>query len=325
MNAIGLGNALVDVLVKLKNDDVLADLGIKKGTMTMIDHDQMLALHQSLNGLERTLKPGGSLCNTTRALANLGMESGFVGRIGTDSIGESYRQALLDAGVIPYFQQTKGISGCCTSMISMDGERTMCTFLGPAPDVDPDAISDEILSSYQYINVEGYLLVNEHLIRRVMQKAKACGLKVALGLADFNIVKAFHELLDEIIPAYVDVLFANEIEAETYTGLPVCEAALLLAEKVDVVVVTLGEKGAMVCHNGEITTVSTTPCIPVDTTGAGDYFAAGFLYGLSVGASLKQSATIGTMLGSYIIKLVGAEIPDENWEQIKLKVREILS
>src|SRR5574344_2835136 len=99
MNTIGLGNALVDVLVKLKNDDVLTNLGIKKGTMTMINHDQMLALHQSLNGLERTLKPGGSLCNTTRALARLGIQSGFVGRIGTDNNGESYRRALLDAGV----------------------------------------------------------------------------------------------------------------------------------------------------------------------------------------------------------------------------------
>jgi len=325
MNAIGLGNALVDVLVKLKNDDVLTNLGIKKGTMTMINHDQMLALHQSLNGLERTLKPGGSLCNTTRALARLGIQSGFVGRIGTDNNGESYRRALLDAGVAPYFQTTEGISGCCTSMISVDGERTMCTFLGPAPDIDPNAISDDILSLYQYINVEGYLLVNEHLIRRIMQKAKACGLKVALGLADYNIVKAFHGLLDDIIPSYVDVLFANETEAETYTGLSPREAALSLAEKVDVVVVTLGEKGAMVCHKGEITVVPTTPCVPVDTTGAGDYFAAGFLYGLSVGASLEQSAIIGTMLGSYIIKLVGAEIPDEDWKQIKLKVREILS
>ena len=322
MNTIGLGNALVDVLLKLENDDVLAEVGIQKGAMDMINQEQMIKIRKSQEGLERSQAPGGSVCNTMRAMAILGAKAGFIGKIGSDSVGEYYEEALKKANVSPYFAKTDGISGSCTVLISPDGERTMGTFLGPAPTITPDEITEEMLSAYQCIYIEGYLLVNEELVRTTMQKAKKLGLKVALDLSNFN---AFRGLLDDIIPEYVDILFSNESEAEAFTGLKAHEAVKVLSEQVEISLVTLGKEGALVGSKGQVIAVPAEGGKPVDTTGAGDHFAAGFLYGQSVGATLEQSARIGSLLAGYIIDVIGAQIPDDKWEQIKLKVNSILS
>lgn len=330
MNTIGLGNALVDVLLKLENDDVLAEVGIQKGAMDMINQEQMIKIRKSQEGLERSQAPGGSVCNTMRAMAILGAKAGFIGKIGSDSVGEYYEEALKKANVSPYFAKTDGISGSCTVLISPDGERTMGTFLGPAPTITPDEITEEMLSAYQCIYIEGYLLVNEELVRTTMLKAKKLGLKVALDLSNFNIVNAFRGLLDDIIPEYVDILFSNESEAEAFTGLKAHEAVKVLSEQVEISLVTLGKEGALVGSKGQVIAVPAEGGKPVDTTGAGDHFAAdhfaaGFLYGQSVGATLEQSARIGSLLAGYIIDVIGAQIPDDKWEQIKLKVNSILS
>ena len=248
MNTIGLGNALVDVLLKLENDDVLAEVGIQKGAMDMINQEQMIKIRKSQEGLERSQAPGGSVCNTMRAMAILGAKAGFIGKIGSDSVGEYYEEALKKANVSPYFAKTDGISGSCTVLISPDGERTMGTFLGPAPTITPDEITEEMLSAYQCIYIEGYLLVNEELVRTTMQKAKKLGLKVALDLSNFNIVNAFRGLLDDIIPEYVDILFSNESEAEAFTGLKAHEAVKVLSEQVEISLVTLGKEG---CSGGK--------------------------------------------------------------------------
>ena len=325
MNTIGLGNALVDVLLKLESDDVLAEVGIAKGAMDMINRDQMVTIRKTQENLERSQAPGGSVCNTMRAMACLGSKTGFIGKIGDDTVGEYYEQELKKAGVTPYFLRTEGISGSCTVLISPDGERTMGTFLGPGPDITSEEIKDKILRNYNCIYIEGYLLVNEELVKGTMQKAKNAGLKVALDLSNFNIVNAFHGLLEDIIPNYVDILFSNESEAEAFTGLKAQDAVKALSEKVEISLVTLGKEGALVGSKGQVISVPAEGGKPVDTTGAGDHFAAGFLYGQSIGATLEQSARIGSLLAGYIIDVVGAQIPDDKWEQIKLKVNSILA
>ncbi len=325
MNTIGLGNALVDVLLKLESDNVLAEVGIAKGAMDMINRDQMVTIRKTQENLERSQAPGGSVCNTMRAMACLGAKTGFIGKIGDDTVGEYYEQELKKAGVAPYFLRTEGISGSCTVLISPDGERTMGTFLGPGPDITSKEIKDEILRNYNCIYIEGYLLVNEELVKGTMQKAKNAGLKVALDLSNFNIVNAFHGLLEDIIPNYVDILFSNESEAEAFTGLKAQDAVKALSEKVEISLVTLGKEGALVGSKGQVISVPAEGGKPVDTTGAGDHFAAGFLYGQSIGATLEQSARIGSLLAGYIIDVVGAQIPDDKWEQIKLKVNSILA
>lgn len=314
---------MVDVLLKLDTDQTLNEIGIQKGAMDMIGRDQMIAIRSTQERLEKSQAPGGSVCNTMRAMAHLGAEAGFIGKIGDDAVGRFYEKAVREAGVTPYFIRTTGESGSCTVLISPDGERTMGTFLGPAATIRPDEIKEEILARYQCIYIEGYLIVNEPLVRTTMQKAKKLGLKVALDLSNFNIVNAFKGFLEELIPAYVDILFSNESEARAFTGLAPAEAVKELSRMVDISVVTLGKEGALVGSKGVFCQVAAEGGKPVDTTGAGDNFAAGFLYGQSVGATLEQSARIGSLLAGYVIDVVGPEIPEDKWEQIKLKVNEI--
>ncbi|MDL2255886.1 adenosine kinase [Parabacteroides sp. OttesenSCG-928-K15] len=324
MDVLGLGNALVDVLLRINSDDVLPQIGIEKGAMDMISEEQMKAIRKAQQQLERSQTPGGSACNSMRALSYLGAKAGFVGKIGSDDTGAYYEEAVRNAGVSPFFIHTEGISGSCTVLISPDGERTMGTFLGPAATIIPEEISDETLSSYHYLYIEGYLIVNEPLMRSIMKRAKQLGLKVALDLSNFNIVNAFKDMLMELIPAYVDILFSNESEAEAFTGLPAGEAIGELAKEVDIAIVTLGKEGALVAHGEETVRVKAEGGRPLDTTGAGDHFAAGFLYGQTIGATLEQSAHIGSMLAGYVIDVIGPEIPVEHWHEIKLKVKEIL-
>ncbi|MDR1644449.1 MAG: adenosine kinase [Tannerellaceae bacterium] len=325
MSTLGLGNALVDILLKLKNDTSLAEIGIVRGAMDMIDEYQMIVIQRTLSHLERSQTPGGSVCNSMRALALLGAPSGFIGKIGTDTLGAYYEQALLEAGVKPYFTKVDGISGCCTVLISPDGERTMATFLGPAPTLRPEDVCEDVVAQYDYMYIEGYLLVNEPLVRSVMEKARQAGVKIALDLSNFNIVNAFRGMLDDIIPTYIDILFSNESEAKSFTGLEPEQAIRMMAEIVEIAIVTCGKEGSIVSRRGEILKIAAEGGKPLDTTGAGDHFAAGFLYGQSVGASLEQSARIGSMLAGYAINVIGPQIPGEQWKQIKLKVSDILS
>ena len=325
MKILGLGNALVDVLSKLESDETLVKIGIQKGAMDMISREQMYVIRKYQANTETTQAPGGANCNTMRAIALLGGQSGFIGKVGDDNLGQFYEEALLKAGVASYLIKTEGPSGACTVFISPDGERTMGTFLGPAPTISPDEITEDVLRNYNCIHIEGYLIVNEELVRETMKKAKRLGLKVALDLANYNIVNAYKGLLEEVIPQYVDILFANASEAEAFTGLPAQEAVKALEKQVHVALVTLGKDGSLIGSEGKFYHVDAEGGKPVDTTGAGDNFAAGFLYGQSVGASLVQSAQIGSMLSGYVIDVVGPQVPADKWEQIKLKVKTILA
>jgi sugar/nucleoside kinase (ribokinase family) len=308
----------------LDNDNTLADIGIQKGAMDLIQEEQMRAIHQAQAGLNRNEAPGGSVCNTMRALATLGARVGYIGKVGTDENGAFYEKAISKAGVIPHIVRTEGISGCCTVLISPDGERSMATFLGPAATLSASEISDKTLIGYDCVYIEGYLISNEALFLPVLRRAKKAGLKIALDLSNFNIVHGFKNLLSEVIPEFVQILFSNESEAEVYTGLKAQDAVRKISEQVDISIVTIGKKGALVGCRGDYIAVPSLGKNPVDTTGAGDHFAAGFLYGLSRDTSLTQAAQIGSLLAGHVIETVGSQIPDMRWCEIKLKVEEIL-
>jgi sugar/nucleoside kinase (ribokinase family) len=324
MKIIGIGNALLDVLLNLESDAALQEMGVKKGAMDLIDESTMREIQQAQAGLERTEAPGGSVCNTMRAMARLGAEVGYIGKIGDDDYGNIYETSVKKAGVNPFFVHTQGISGCSTILVSPDGERTMATFLGPAATLSGEEIADDVLREYDCIYIEGYLISNDPLFLPILKRAKTLGLKIALDLSNFNIVYGFKSLLKEVVPACVDILFSNESEAEAYTGLSAREAVDAIAKEVEIAVVTIGKDGVLASRNGLVIHEKAREANVVDTTGAGDNFAAGFLYGYSLGATLEQSAQIGSLLAGNVIERFGAQIADERWEQIKLKVKEIL-
>jgi sugar/nucleoside kinase (ribokinase family) len=324
MKILGIGNALLDVLLSLENDEILTDMCVKKGAMDLIDDSGMREIQRAQSGLQRKEVPGGSACNTMRALARLGAEVGYVGKIGDDDYGKVYEANVKKAGVCPFFVRSQGISGCSTILVSPDGERTMATFLGPAATLSSEEIPDEVLRRYDCIYLEGYLISNDLLFLPILRRAKSLGLKVALDLSNFNIVNGFKGLLKEIIPACVDILFSNESEAEAYTGLSAREAIDVIAKDVEVCVVTIGKEGALASAGGRVIHEKALNCKVVDTTGAGDNFAAGFLYGYSLGAAPELSVRIGSLLAGNVVEVFGPQIAEERWVQIRFLVNEIL-
>ena len=324
MKIIGIGNALLDVLIRLDDDQTLTEIGIKKGAMDLIDESKMIEIQKAQAGFARSEAPGGSCCNMIRAMARMGADVGYIGKIGNDSASEVYEKEIIKAGVHPFLVRTKGISGCSTVLISSDGERTMATFLGPAATLSDEEIPDEILQAYDFLYIEGYLIANEKLFLPVLKRAKRMGLKVALDLSNFNIVQGFRDLLKAVIPAYVDILFANESEAEAYAEISAIEAIDMIADTVETAVVTVGKDGVWAKKGDRKINQEAVSNQVVDTTGAGDNFAAGFLYGYSLDATLEQSVQIGSLLSGNVIEAVGAQIQEERWTQIKLKIDAIL-
>ena len=315
---IGIGNALTDMLVNLKSDSVLGRFQLKKGSMSLVDTKLQTEISKSVAGLPYSLSLGGSAGNTIRAMARLGASVGFIGKVGHDKTGDFFEQALENLGVEPIIFRGEERSGKCVSLISPDGERTMVTHLGAALELTAQEIEPEIFEGYDCLYVEGYLVQNHELIRSAARLAKECGLQVAIDLASFNIVAENLEFLRTLVRDYVDIVFANEDEAKTFT----CEAEPLnalqaISEMASLAVVKIGTKGALIKQGDEVVHVGIMAAAKrVDTTGAGDFYAAGFMAGLCDGLSLRQCGTIGAITAGKVIEVVGTTFGEEAWQDI---------
>lgn len=322
---IGIGNALTDMLVNLKSDSVLGRFQLKKGSMSLVDTALQTEISKSVAGLPYSLSLGGSAGNTIRAMARLGAKVGFIGKVGRDTTGDFFQQALENLGVEPIILRGEQKSGKCVSLISPDGERTMVTYLGAALEMKAHEILPTIFDGYDCLYVEGYLVQDHELIRSAMQTAKACGLKVAIDLASFNVVEENLEFLRGLVRDYVDILFANEDEARAFTGEEEPLNALnSISEVCDLVIVKIGMKGALIKRREEVVHVGIMAAAKrVDTTGAGDFYAAGFLAAYCEGLNLRQCGTIGAITAGKVIEVVGTTFGEEAWEEIFSLVRKV--
>ena len=197
---IGIGNALTDMLVNLKTDSVLGRFKLAKGSMSLVDTRLQTEISKSVAGLPYSLSLGGSAGNTIRAMAQLGCSVGFIGKVGPDTTGDFFVQALDNLGIEPIIFRGRERSGKCVSLISADGERTMVTHLGAALELSAGEIEPSIFEGYDCLYVEGYLVQNHDLILKAARTAKKCGLKVAIDLASFNIVAENLEFLRGLVP-----------------------------------------------------------------------------------------------------------------------------
>ena len=315
---IGIGNALTDALVTLPNDDLLHTFGLPKGSMTLIGDEEQQRIQECFASLEVQRATGGSAGNTMLALANLGAEPGFIGSVGDDAIGDFFATNCEKRGIAPYLTRLPMQSGVAYTFISPGGERTFATYLGAAAMMGPESLSPDMFDGYDYLYVEGYLVQNHALILRAVELAKAKGLKVCLDLASYNIVAADHEFFTRLVTEYVDVVFANEEEARAFAGAEPAEALERFHSLCEVAVVKLGAAGATIMRGGERVFVEAWPVEKVtDTTAAGDFYAAGVMYGLMNGCSLTQCAQVGTILSGHVIQIVGTQLSEEVWAQMK--------
>ncbi len=185
---IGIGNALTDMLVNLPNDNVLTEFSLPKGSMNLADTATQTRISKSVAGYPYSLSLGGSASNTIRAMARLGCKVGFIGKVGKDTTGDFFEQALENLGIEPFIMRSSIRSGKCVSLVSPDGERTMVTHLGAASELAAEEIDEKIFAGYDCLYIEGYLVQDHRLIRSAIEKAKRCGLKIAIDLASFNVV-----------------------------------------------------------------------------------------------------------------------------------------
>jgi sugar/nucleoside kinase (ribokinase family) len=310
-DVLGIGNAIVDVIARAEEDFLLRH-GMRKGTMALIDEARAQAIYDAMGPAVET--SGGSAANTTVGLASLGARAAFVGKIKDDPLGRAFTHDIRAAGVaFATAPAAAGPStGRCYVLVTPDGERTMNTYLGAAQDLHPRDIDAEAIAASAIIYLEGYLWDPKNAKDAFLKAAKVAhdaGRKVALSLSDaFCVDRWRDEFLQLMRSRIVDLIFANEAELHSlYQSSDFDAAVRALRTDIDIAVVTRSEKGCLVIGPDGNAAVSAFPVERVvDTTGAGDLFAAGFLHGLARGADDRTCGRLGALAAAEVIGHLGA-------------------
>jgi len=321
MKVLGMGNALLDVLTQVPDDTLLELLQLPKGSMTLIDEPRMRKIENEIGKYTQSKMTGGSAANTIHGLNRLGVTTGFIGSVGKDDRGDFYHEEMSSLGITPVFDRSDNPSGVANGIITPDKERTFATYLGAALDLTADFLDPEWFKDWDLFYIEGYLVQNHDLIRSALRMAHEAGCLVALDLASYNVVEQELGFLREVIPLYVDLIFANQEEAKAYTGLDNPQKALKkLLDVSRMAVVKIGARGAWAGSETQIVPGAPFQAHLVDTTGAGDLFAAGFIYGMIKNQKLSVCAEWGNLLASKVIEVIGSKITDHDWEVVKTKI-----
>ena len=317
---LGIGSALVDILTQIPNEQFLKELNLPKGSMTYVDAQTSVEIGKKLAYLGNQMASGGSAANTMSGLAQLGVEAGFLSKIGKDEVGEFFEKQMTETHVQPLMLKSETPSGRVQALVTADGERTFATWLGAAAELCADDIQPELFEGWDIFYVEGYLVANPTMLRKAVETAKAQGMTIAIDLASYNVVEESRDFLLELINNYVDIVFANEKEAFALTGLEPEAALDYIAERCDISVVKVGAKGAFIKRGNEMVTIPPMKADVVDTTGAGDMWAAGFLAGLVKGENLQKCGMMGAIVAKNIIEVVGAKMDEARWEKIHTSI-----
>jgi len=314
---VGVGSALVDILVR-EDDQFLLKTGAIKGGMKYVDKEFIeLTMSQASN--KPTMVPGGSACNTVIGIGKLGGHARFVGKRGKGKISEFFETNLRKNNVDPVLFQSSSFTGRVLSIITHDAQRSMLTFLGASSEIQPEEITKQCFENAAIVHIEGFLLFNEDLILAALNAAKEAGALVSLDLASFTVVEESKVLLKKIVKDFVDILLANEDEALAFTGYSdEIKAVRSLSEHTHIAALKVGERGSYIANASKI--IKIKPMVTgtaVDTTGAGDLWASGFLFGLVNGYGLEKCGNLGSACGYEVCQVVGANIPEQGWQRIK--------
>lgn len=322
---IGIGNALVDVLMQIPDDSVLTQLNLPRGGMTLIDEARLAELEGLTASLQSVRATGGSAGNAMLALARLGARPGFIGRVADDEMGRFLHANCLNVGIEPRLIAAPGRTGVANTFITPDGERTFATHLGVAAGLSAADITRHLFRGYQLLHIEGYLVQDHNLIETVARMAHEAGLRTSIDLASYNIVAQERPFFRSLVERYIDIVFANAEESVAFTGGKSPREALdEMAGMCELVVVKLGAEGSCARRGTEAAQVPPAPTTVVDTTAAGDFFAGGFLHALTCGAALEQCLRAGALLSAEVIRVVGTQVTDGQWSEIRLNLARIL-
>lgn len=314
LDVAGLGNALVDALVRIEDDALLSELGLTRGLMHPVDHAAWHAAFERVQAFGVEIQSGGSCANTMATLGLLGARVCFAGQVGEDQMGHLYASRMTEACGTHALRYTHDhATGKCLAIISArDAERTMLTDLGAAVNLPELGDFVHVIEEAQVLHTEGYLLLGEPMRSHAfaaVAAAKAAGVKVSIDAADPFVVRAVGEPMVELL-RQADIVFLNAEEAAVLGGGSPEAAIASLSQHVPTVVVKLGARGSLIKHEGVLYPALAYPTSAVDTTGAGDAYAAGYLYGYLQGWDPTRSATLAARVASLTVSQVGAVYRD---------------
>lgn len=324
---LGIGNALTDILAVLPDDTLLKTFHLPKGSMQHVDMETGDKIWSALKPLGVHYVAGGSAANTITCTSIFGMQSSFIGKIGDDELGLLFKSDQEQYGI-----RTRLLTGSHSSGRSMvfvsggNAERTFAVYLGAALDLVPEDLKPEWFEGNDYFHIEGYLVQNQELIRRAVELAHAAGCIISIDMASYNVVESNDAFLHDIVEKYVNIVFANETEARAFTKMGDPRASLqTISELCDIAVVKVGKDGSWVRSGAEEHYIEPWPAETIDATGAGDTYAAGFLYAHSLGMPLEVCGQVGSIIAAKVVEVIGTKVDVPRWRDAKLQIRALMS
>ncbi|HEY0981542.1 MULTISPECIES: adenosine kinase [unclassified Schlesneria] len=307
----GVGNSLVDIQARIE-DSTLEQLAFAKGIMTLVDDGTQTRVLESIRGAKINRCAGGSAANTIAGLVEFGGKAAYAGKTGQDELGEFWLKDMRDLGVTIEVPQVAGQTGACVVLITDDAQRTMLTHLGLSATLSADDISEAEIQKSKYVYIEGYLFAGEttkEAALRAIELAKKNGVKVAFTVSDPFLISMHRELFLHLLKDSVDLLFCNLEEARSLTGKtdPVDCAQVIHHHAADVAL-TLGADGSLLMQDGQIIPIEGVTTKAIDTTGAGDMYAAGILYGITNGLNWKQAGHLASHAAARVVSQMGARL-----------------
>ncbi len=324
---LGIGNALTDILAVLPDDSLLKTYHLPKGSMQHVDMETGDKIWAALKPLGVKYVAGGSAANTISCTSIFGMPSSFIGKIGDDELGLLFKSDQEQYGVNTRLFKSPHSSG--RSMVFVSGgnaERTFAVYLGAALDLVPEDLKPEYFEGYDYFHIEGYLVQNQALIRKAVKLASEAGCIISIDMASYNVVESNEAFLHDIVDKYVDIVFANETEARAFTKMndPI-DALREISRHCGTAVVKVGKEGSWVRSGEEEYHIDAWPAETIDATGAGDTYAAGFIYAHSIGMPLKVCGEIGSIIAAKVVEVIGTKIDVPRWKAAKQEIRELIA
>lgn len=312
---LGMGAALVDVLANV-SDEWIASQGVQKGGMNMVDWPQMESF---LGSLENPIRvPGGSTCNTMVGIAKLGGRSAFISKVAKDELGDLFQAHLENSGVESKVGISDVATGCVFSAVTPDAQRSMWTYLGASDFLVSEDFVPALFDDVALLYAEGYRAFNADCFKKSFTLSRSLGVETALDFSSFGVVEACRKTFDELFEnKLIDIIIANEDEAFAYAHVKEEAALEVLAQKAKVAVVKIGKRGALISKDGVVTHVKAGPAKAIDTTGAGDLWASGFIYGYMNGWDMERSGNLGSIVSNEVVQVMGAQISEEGWARIK--------
>lgn len=312
---IGVGAALVDLLTEV-DDSFIQENNATKGDMQLVDFPRLQELLKDLPSYEKV--PGGSACNTLVGYAKLGGDASFVAKIGEDELGAIFSSHLENSNVRSYLKKAEEPTGCVLSVVTKDAERTMFSYLGASDTLSLSDFSEGIFDGAALTYVEGYRAFDGATFRGILELSKKAGVPTAVDFGSFGVVNVCHKLFESLFAeGLIDMIFANEEEARAYTGKEPEEALQELGALTSLAVVKKGKEGALVASKGKTYTIPAKVVKAIDTTGAGDLWAAGFLFGYLSGLDIESSGKLAGEVAAEVVQVQGASIPEMVWERLR--------